>query len=199
MLGRVVDAAILRIPGADTPPLADPSFAGMAQAIGEVIAQRFPGRPVVLLGVSIGAVIALAVRAPSLRRIVAVEPPLRTVGLWPIEGMVRRHLASRPDDRAAHGVFGELFGIAATGVRPRDYLPLLDRLDLPTDVILGAEPLSPRRELENLPSLVDEVARARLAAHPRVRLRSWSGISSSRPVAGPPPRRSTTCAVSTSR
>jgi hypothetical protein len=170
VLGQVADAAVVRLPGAGVPALADPSLAAMAEAIGEAIGRLFPNRPVVLLGVSIGAVVALAVRAPSLRRIVAIEPPLRTAELWPLDAPLRRHLAARPLDVEARSLFGELFGVTAEATTPRDYLPLLDALDRPADVLLGGQPLAPPRRLDGFPSLVDAAARARLAACPRVRL-----------------------------
>jgi hypothetical protein len=175
VLGVVADAAVMRIPGADTPALSDTSVEAIAEAVGEAIERSFAARPVVLLGVSIGAAVAMAARAPSLRRIVAVEPLLRTGALWPIEGPLRNHLAANPKDDAAHRLYGALFGITVEAVRPRDYLSLLDWLDLPADVILGAEPLAPERALAGFPSLVDETARARLAAHPRVRLHRAPG------------------------
>jgi hypothetical protein len=125
---------------------------------------------VVLAGVSIGAVLALAVRAPSLRRIVAVEPPLRTQGLWPLQQALRAQMAGRPADDPIAGLWRELFGLSATETAGRDYLALVERLDLPVDVLLGGKPLEPQRALETFPSLVDETVRARLAASPRVRL-----------------------------
>jgi len=174
-LGRVAEACVLRLPGAEAPALRETSMQAAARAVGEVIVQLFPDRPVVLLGVSAGAVVALGVRAPNLRRIVAVEPTLRTGELWPLQAVVRDHLAPLPRDAAAHRAFAAYMGLGARADRPRDDLALLDRLDLPTDVILAGEPLEPRREAARLPSLVDATVRARLAAHPRVRLHLAAG------------------------
>jgi glycosyltransferase involved in cell wall biosynthesis len=168
-LAPVADAAILRLPGIGAPRLSGNTLEAAAEAVGEVIAQRFAGRPVVLMGVSAGAVIALAVRTPAVRRIVAVEPLLRTADLGPLEGAPAAPLVDTLLGRAA----------------PVDHLALLDRLDRPCDVVLG----DARRPAGSPPSLVDETARARLAAHPRVRLHRAPGCGHQVPVkAGQPLR-----------
>ena len=170
MMGRAADVAVVRIPGAEGPALSQDSFEAVAQALSEVVATRFADRPVVLAGVSAGALLAMAIRAPSVRRIVAVEPPLRTAGLWPLERAVRTQLAALSPKEPVHALWRTYFGMTATATSGRDYLHLVDQLEVPTDVLLADSPLSPPRQLENFPSLVDEAARARLAASPRVRL-----------------------------
>lgn len=50
--------------------------AALAQAVGELIEARFPNRRLVLVGTGPGADVCLAVRAPGVRRVVAVEPTL---------------------------------------------------------------------------------------------------------------------------
>lgn len=166
-IAQVADVAILRLrelPGADGAP---ESF---ARLVGEVIDQLFADRPVVLLGTSIGATVALGVRAAAVRRIVAIEPILATAALWPLAEPLRNHLRSRPGDRPSRELFWRLFGIAPREVAPRDHRAVLDGLAVPIDVILAGQALGERRKLEAFPSLVAPAERARLAALPLVRL-----------------------------
>ena len=89
-LGLLVDACIMRMPGGGAPLLNRSDLATVAAAVGEAIAAVFNDRPVMLFGVSIGATVALAVRAPNLARVLAVEPILATGHLWPIAEPLRR-------------------------------------------------------------------------------------------------------------
>jgi hypothetical protein len=169
-LERLADVAIVRVPLADEPQLSDPSLAGFAQAISDLVSALFAARPVVLLGVSLGATAALAVKAPSLRRIVAVEPLLATGGLWPIQEPLRAELRAAPRHAGLREVIWRHFGVGPEQAEGRDHLSVLDGLSAPTDVILGGEPLEPPRQTSRFPSLVGVAERARLAAQPAVRL-----------------------------
>ncbi|WP_372783461.1 hypothetical protein [Phenylobacterium sp.] len=168
-LSVLADACIMRMPGADAPPLTSFAVSDIALAVGEFIEAVFPRRPVMLLGVSLGAVVALGVRARNLVRVVAIEPPLITGGLWPIVGPLREVLG-RTTDLAAGDMVFEAFGVSAHETADRNYLSLLDGLRAPADVILGGEPLEPERPVKRFPSLVTAAARRRLAQDPRVRL-----------------------------
>lgn len=169
-MARIADAAVLRTPGIGAPLLSDRSIEGFSQAVGELVDQLFPDRRVILLGVSIGAVAALGVRARSVRRIVAVEPLLATGALWPMAEALRDYLAQLPADSPAHPVFAGLFGVSRNEVAPRDYRHVLDGLTVPVDVVLAGEPLHPRRPVARMPSLVDAPERALLAGLPTVRM-----------------------------
>ncbi|CAN7555103.1 alpha/beta hydrolase [Phenylobacterium sp. LjRoot225] len=170
VMSPMAEAAVLHIPGIGAPLLSDPSIEGFSSAVGELIDQLFADRRVVVLGVSIGAVAALGVRARSVRRIVAVEPLLATAALWPMADSLRAHLAGLPADSPIHPLFAQLFGVSREAIAPRLYHQVLDGLAVPVDVVLASEPLHPRRPVARMPSLVDAPERALLASLPRVRM-----------------------------
>jgi hypothetical protein len=184
-LGILADACLMRMPGSEAPPLSSLAVADISLAVEELVEAVFPGRPVVLLGASIGAVVALGVRAANVARIVAVEPPLLTAGLWPIVGPLRDVLG-RTQDPLIHALAFETYGVGLRELPGRNYLPLLEGLDAPTDVILAETPLEPERPVDRFPSLVSEEARRRLAANPRVRLHLAKGAGHN--AAGQAPR-----------
>src|ERR1700735_3399505 len=76
VVGPAWDAVVMRLPGNGTPILAETSVEAWGRAVGELVATALAGRPVVLVGLSIGALVALAVRHPQVARVVALEPPL---------------------------------------------------------------------------------------------------------------------------
>jgi hypothetical protein len=169
VLGLLGDGCIMRMPGSGAPLLSRDGVRSVATAVEEAIAAVFGGRPVVLLGVSIGAVVALSVRAQNVVRVLAVEPMLATGALWPIVEPLRASLGPHPDPSVARSLL-ELYGISPDAHQNRDYLDVLQDLTCPVDVVLGEEPLQPPRAVTRFPSLVGEPERRLLAAAPNVKL-----------------------------
>jgi hypothetical protein len=169
LLAPLADAAVVKIPAMGLPGVGLAAMEAYGRALDEIVAALFPDRPVVVLGVSLGALAALAVRAPNVRRIVAVEPPLVTGDLWPLLEPLRAQMRAHPGE-AVRAAFWSFFGVGPQATAARDYRTLLDGLSRPTDIVLAGEPLEPRRSVERFPSLVGADERARLAAHPRIRL-----------------------------
>src|SRR5437764_14304141 len=71
VLGLLGEACVMRMPAGGAPLLDAPGVTPVAEAVSEAVETLFKDRPVVLMGVSIGATVALAVRAPNLARVVA--------------------------------------------------------------------------------------------------------------------------------
>ncbi|MBS0363742.1 MAG: alpha/beta hydrolase [Proteobacteria bacterium] len=173
VLGPAWDGGVMRLPGNGTPHLAETSIAAWAAAVDELIGTTLAGRPVVVVGLSVGALVALAVRAPQVKRIGALEPPLVMSKLWPmrerlLEGW-RDHPQERPLLQAVFGMTGE------GGLEERTWFHLFEGA-APVDVVLGGAPLMPPRNLPRFPSFVDEPERAWLAAQPGVRTYVIPGV-----------------------
>lgn len=151
-----------QLPGNHCPELAATSIGVFGAAYAEALAARLKGRKAVILGVSVGALVALAMRAPEAAALILVEPPLRTREVWPL----RAYPASAPPGSEAF--LWNVLGVSAVGQEPRDYTGLLDGVACPTRALIGGVPLLPERVAEVLPSFVDEESRARLRAHPRI-------------------------------
>ena len=163
------DPCIAYLPGAGGLPLMSFALADISAALAEAIEITFPGRPVVLLGVSIGAVVALGIRAINVARVIAVEPPLVTAKLWPVLGALQVHLKSHPGGDGAALVW-EAFGVSETRIEDRDHRNVLQHVNRPVDVVLGEMPLSPQRQLPRFPSLVGDEERQLLGSTRGVQL-----------------------------
>lgn len=168
-IARPVGLDYLRVhlPGNHAPPLREVSVAAYSRALDAALASRFAGRPLMVAGLSVGALVALGLRRPELRRLLLLEPPLRTHALWPLRAVLNPSQGASEIELAQ---LWSLFGIAPRLTQGRDYRGLLNELSVPTRVLLGDLPLLPPRDLGRLPSLVDEESRAALDAHPLVRV-----------------------------
>jgi pimeloyl-ACP methyl ester carboxylesterase len=158
------DADVLRLhlPGNHCPELAETSIHAFAAAIDEALAGRWPDRPLMAVGLSVGGVVALALRNPMLRRLVVVEPVLLTQGVWPLE----LYRAQAP---AGGGTFvRNIFGVGPDEIRPVDHGWVLEGLTVPTLALVGDAPLGAPRPFERMPTLVSAEALARLQAHPAI-------------------------------
>jgi len=171
----VFDQLHTAIPGVDVvrahhptnhcPPIRPLHLGAIGAAYAMALRTRFPDRPAVVFGNSTGALIALAMRAPQARRMVLIEPFLRTGRLWPLRLILRR----RPTEEQRLFLWN-LFGLTEDRLEDRDYTHLLEGLRIPTHVLVGDEPLGEPRDIAALPSLVDEQDRQALASHPFVDL-----------------------------
>jgi hypothetical protein len=168
-LGMFGAMCVMRLPNERGAALSSCALSDLSALVGELLESRFTERPVVVLGLSTGAVIALGVRARNLARIVAVEPPLVVEDLWPVAGLLSQHLR-RLGDPVATAFAAEAFGIGQGDPVARNHFAALDGLNVPVELVLGGVTLRPARQLSQFPSFVDEPERRRLAATPGVRL-----------------------------
>lgn len=167
-IGPTADLFWMQMPGDQAPHLSQTSLAAFAATVAEVIAQAFGERPVLLAGQGMGATLALAVKAPTVARIVAVEPELSPATAWPVLPTFRKIYRERP---AIRPLLKALYGASPDGSDAPSNLHLIDTLTVPVDVVVGEEPLMPQRPVKRAPSLVGEPQRQALRSRPGVRLR----------------------------
>jgi pimeloyl-ACP methyl ester carboxylesterase len=151
---RLPGVAFGILPGhAGAPALADVSVEAWAEAWREAFDTM--GAPPVLVGESLGALLALAL--PS-RAVVAVEPLLSVDQIWPQhEVMARARARGVPISAEDEALFGW------------SYDWILDRISAPALVIAGRTPLLPPRQIVGpAPSLLTDADFNRYAAHPLV-------------------------------
>lgn len=156
------------LPGNHCPTLISAAVGVYASAYSHVIANAFAHRTVIGCGASIGGLVALGLRAPQIRNLLVIEPPLVMSKVWPMWATLRHKLAE--NDKAQRDFIVNVFGVTETAVSERRYEGLVEALRKPTHVLVGDRPLFPEQAFEKLPSLVDEPERRLLAAHPQVRL-----------------------------
>lgn len=167
--GLLPGAVVLNahLPGNHCPRLNAHTVEVYAGAYTEVLDQI--GRPGVVIGASIGALLSLGITSPWVKGLVLLEPPLQTGKLWCVIENFRAKLAAAPCDDDLREFLWNVFGVSETTLENRDYRPLLDGLARPGWAAFGELPLMPPRPFKALPSLVDEPERLLLAAHPLLR------------------------------
>ena len=152
------------LPGNHCPGLNAHGVDVYAAAYSEVLDQI--GRPSIIIGGSIGALLALSIRSDWVKGLVILEPPLQTGKLWCLVENFRARLVATPDDDDLREFLWNVFGLSETALENRDYRPLLDGLTRPSWAAFGGVPLMPPRAFASLPSLVDEPERLLMRAHP---------------------------------
>ena len=157
------DRAFCDLPGhgGSERPL-DYSLADYAGEIASLLRRRFSGRDIVLVGESMGGLIALrAALDPRLNilGLVLADPPLTCSKQWALRATMRQ----MAQQGRSHKVMAELsepfFGMSEAGevIGERHYYRLLDELQLPCLVLTGTEPLFPARQAEyRVPCCLDE-------------------------------------------
>lgn len=164
------NVVVATLPGFGT-PYSYADLPSLRVGFDHVIARLTPEGPVVVVGVSAGCLVTLGVRASNVCRHVAIEPFFETAGLWPLIN-IRRELEEAADGeenrKAARDFLWRFFGMGTDGLANRNYTDVLTAVNVPLDVILGAEPLQPERPLPNWPSFTSEDDRALLQAKPGV-------------------------------
>jgi len=171
VVGPAWDAAVMRLPGNGTPALSETSVTAWARAVGELVDSVFAGRTVVLVGLSVGALVALGVRSAGVRRVVALEPPLVMSKLWPLAPALRSRWR---DDPASRPFIEAVFGVCGETAEERTFFHLFEGAP-PVDVVAGEVALYPERPLQRLPSLLDAPERAWLAERAGVSLKIAPG------------------------
>jgi pimeloyl-ACP methyl ester carboxylesterase len=154
------DVILVHLPGMHSPFFADSSPVTFAAAFDEILAELAYER-VATLGISVGGVVAMAMKHPAIKRSVLVDTPLTTAELWPLVAEYRRISAERLDGAAW---IQSLFGIYSDRIEERDYRPLLAALRVPTTALIGSDDLGMPREFSRTPSLVSEADRALYSA-----------------------------------
>ena len=152
--------ALVHLPGFYSPVLVTTSVGVFIAAFDEVISKLFAGRKITAVGLSVGAIVALGLRSPEVRAVLAVEPFFSTAKLWPIIYFVRHML--RADEALPRAFAADIFGVTQVSITDRDYSAVLQRSDRPALAVFGDVPLNPSRDVIGLPSLADEADRTRL-------------------------------------
>jgi pimeloyl-ACP methyl ester carboxylesterase len=166
------EIALVHMPGLHSPFFTESSPAAFAVAFDEVL-QALGHRSVVVVGVSIGGVVALSMRHPSIKRLILLDTPLSTADLWPVLDGYREAATISPQ---VAGWFFGVFGVTPGGVVNRDYRPLLAELTVPAAVLVGGDPLQPERPVDRLPSLVSQSDRSAYSSARAVQTLTIAGV-----------------------
>lgn len=162
-----VDALVAHLPGNHCPALRDFKIETMGAAFDEAVA-NLP--KLIVVGVSTGGLVGLAMRSPKVAGLVLADPPLRPHQAWPLHSLREQGPADR------WPLINAVFGLYRGRTEPRNYAPLLSKLSVPTTALVGAEALGKKRPIGDMPSLVDARSLGDLEAHPLVSVQTVPGV-----------------------
>ena len=169
---RFPAADVLRahLPGNHCPPLVSASVGVFSAAFTAALDVRFPGRPTIVVGLSVGALVAFAIRSAAVRAILAVEPPLVMAEAWPLE-VLPQHAPPGSDE-----FLWNIIGVGREAMELRDYRVLVPQISVPAHVLLGDPPPPRGPWRDTLPGLVGPLARATLRSNPLISIENLPGI-----------------------
>jgi pimeloyl-ACP methyl ester carboxylesterase len=177
------DVILIDMPGhGRSPSDGEPSVRAFIARFREFLTRHFPGRPMVIMGESIGGLIALGLgngQTPQIKGVVVADPPMSTAKLWPVFNNFQKPKHGPATDYLKC-FFKETFGYMPDGmIGDRIYYPLVAGVKVPTLMLTGDLPLFPVRQIPTkIPCLLDEVDKAiiRSMRNSQVRLETISDI-----------------------
>jgi len=186
VLSDQFDVLLVDLPGhGRSPPDDDPSVAGFTERLREVIGGPLANREIVVIGESVGGLVAFGLgdgRLPQIKGVIVSDPPLTTAKLWPVfNNFLRPTLEPTEFVRAFYlSTFGYIADSPKQGriVSDRIYYSLVAGVKVRTLILTGDLPLFPVRAVpQNVPCLLDEVDKAIISSirNPHVSLQTIQG------------------------
>lgn len=162
-----LDLVIVELPGHGKAPTQGPfTIDSFAQRIVDVITHHFAGRDIVVVGESLGGLVALALAGRGLPRIkgaLATDPPMSMMKQWPVYVTFMMHNERMAPNDPKRTMFSDLFGfVDDTNVHEVLYYDLVRAAACPTLILVGDVPLFPGWPLaprKYNPSVFDDVDR----------------------------------------
>lgn len=120
--------------------------------------QKSVGPETVVIGESLGGLVALGLGSTGVRATIAIDPPLTTAKAWPVRLSLIDYARNNPG-AGADGLLS-LFGYRQDGfVEDKIFYDYLRASIVPTFIITGNIPLHPQRSSPVPPCLIDQVDR----------------------------------------
>jgi pimeloyl-ACP methyl ester carboxylesterase len=168
LVPRQLDLVLVDLPGHGRSPANGASTVdAMTSRVSEVIASQFAGREVVVIGESLGGLIALSLAGrgiPEIRGVVASDPPLSTAKQWAVYSNFMDYThetAPIAMTEVQRAIFADVLGIVGKDhVRETLYYDLVRAVRVPTLMLMGDVPLFPATPTRPaVPTVLDEVDR----------------------------------------
>ena len=158
----LADVALLDMPGhGRSQPIFPATFDAMVNKIVDGIRVGLAGRDVVLVGESLGGLMALAIGgrpdAGPVRAVLAADPPITTKKLLHVHRNFQNVIAQTKEPAFLESFAFETLGIAGTSAEDRIYYSVFDDLHVPAKIVAGDRELFPLRARDDIAILFDKV------------------------------------------
>jgi pimeloyl-ACP methyl ester carboxylesterase len=164
-LADIADLALIDLPGhGRSDPVFPASVEVMADRIGQAVMAGLANRQVLLVGESLGGLLALTIagladRGP-VRAVLAADPPLTTRKLRNVHANLTKYVRDNPEAATfTKSLAFEVFGMSGQTIEERIYYPVIGRLKVPAMIVTGDQALYPRHERSAVACLVDDLDR----------------------------------------
>ncbi len=164
-LADIADVVLIDLPGhGRSDPLLPASVDALAKRIAEGIQAGLADRDVMLVGESLGGLVALAIGGMAdpgpVRAVFAADPPLTTRKLRNVHANLNKYLREYPEQAAfSKSLAFEVFGMSGEVIEERIYYPVIGRLKVPAMIVTGDQALYPHHARSAVACVIDEVDR----------------------------------------
>lgn len=158
----LADVVLVDLPGhGRSDPLPSPTLDALATNVLEAIRLGLAGRPVLLVGESLGGLVALVIagmdQAGMVKSVFAADPPVTSRKLRNVATTLRRKILREPTNQFLVDLVFEVFGISDEEVEERIYYPVLGALKTPALIATGDFPMTAAPRPNDTPCLFDAV------------------------------------------
>ncbi len=162
LLDPEFEVVLVDLPGhGRSPPIANVTIEGFAANVADVVTAALGDRAVVVVGESLGGLVALAMGGlpiESIQGIIAADPPMTMAKLWHVKNAMSGMVASNPGNHFWRSLARNVFGVDSDGYgNERIYYGLVDQVQVPVLFLTGDVPLFPVRNVNAVPCLFDDV------------------------------------------
>ena len=158
------DVVFVDLPGhGRSPAIANVTIADFAENVGEAATAALGNRAVLVVGESLGGLVALAMGGlpiESIQGIVAADPPMTMAKLWHVRNAMSSIVASDPANHFLRSLAINIFGVDSDGTaHERVYYDVVEQTRVPVLILTGDVPLFPVRNTNAVPCVFDDVDR----------------------------------------
>lgn len=163
-LQPIADVVLIDLPGhGRSDPIAPATLEALVATISHGLQAGLRDRQVVLVGESLGGLVALGIGGlpdpGPVVGVLAADPPLATKKLLNVHRNIQKFLIELPDHRFLKSMAFEVFGVTKDSAEDRIYYPVLDKLKVPAVILAGDLELFPPRDFRGVACLLDSVDR----------------------------------------
>lgn len=164
LCGSEFDVVFVDLPGhGRSPAIANVTITSFAANVGEAATAALGNRDVLVVGESLGGLVALAMgglHIESIQGIIAADPPMTMAKLWHVRNAMSSIVASDPANDFLRSLAANIFGVDSDGnARERIYYDVVEQTRVPVLILTGDVPLFPVRNANAVPCVFDDVDR----------------------------------------
>lgn len=173
-IDEMARVALVELPIREHDGFIKPNPERLGDAVGQAIHSAYHRHPVLVVGLADSVLSLLHIRAPEVRTILAIEPPLITVKAADFVGDLQRKFGV-DESSAVRSYLLDIYGFNGNSIEPRDHRLAFRQSQTPVDVVVSDINYRQVSISGSTGTDLDEVDKTWLAAEPHIKVKALSG------------------------